>query len=55
MATGILAAANLIGGHRHDVWSFSGEEEYLEQGEAEDAPSIVQILQGEAAPIAAAG
>ena len=54
MATGILAAANLIDGRRYDVWSFSVEDEYLEEGEVADAPSIVRILEG-VVPAPAAG
>jgi protoporphyrinogen oxidase len=40
MLTGLLAARNLAGGARHDVWEVNTEEEYLE--EAREAPGAAE-------------
>jgi hypothetical protein len=44
MWTAILATLNVVDGARHDVWSVNTEAEYLEAGEAIEAPPDVQLV-----------
>ncbi|HEX6702953.1 MAG TPA: NAD(P)/FAD-dependent oxidoreductase [Gaiellaceae bacterium] len=44
MWTAILATLNVVDGAGHDVWSVNTEAEYLEAGEAIEAPPDVQLV-----------